>query len=153
MCLLCNTHSHSQSHRYAAAIHTPAHRPHQPSLTHPLACMAAVTSVCACAMLHWAAAHASVIAGLLSSPRFQPHMHVLHVLCAGEFCIVPDSTAAGGHRLVIDNNSGTYAPPAEALPCIAALLKVGAPCTYSHSPPKRFPPRMRPSIPPPFHMH
>ena len=26
---------------------------------------------------------------------------------AGEFCIVPDEAAAGGFRLIIDNNSGT----------------------------------------------
>jgi hypothetical protein len=39
--------------------------------------------------------------------------HAMHsgaqeeVLFAGEFCIVPWPEAAGGHKLVIDNNSGT----------------------------------------------
>jgi len=33
----------------------------------------------------------------------------VHPSClpAGEFCIVPDEAAAGGFRLIIDNNSGT----------------------------------------------
>lgn len=41
---------------------------------------------------------------------------------AGEFCIVPDPAAAGGHRLVIDNNSGTYAPLAQHLPRMRQLF-------------------------------
>lgn len=46
---------------------------------------------------------------------------------AGEFCIVPDAAARGGYRLVIDNNSGTYAPPDAHLPRMRALLLANFP--------------------------
>lgn len=54
--------------------------------------------------------------------------HAMHaggaeeVLYAGEFCILPDPAALGGHKLVIDNNSGTYAPQAGLLPRMAQLF-------------------------------
>ncbi|KAL4426360.1 hypothetical protein ABPG77_004654 [Micractinium sp. CCAP 211/92] len=54
--------------------------------------------------------------------------HAMHsagaeeVLYAGEFCIIPDEDAPGGHKLVVDNNSGTYAPPARYLPLMAQLF-------------------------------
>lgn len=54
--------------------------------------------------------------------------HAMHsggaeeVLYAGEFCIMPDEDAPGGHKLVLDNNSGTYAPPARHLPLMAQLF-------------------------------
>ncbi|GAB4814268.1 hypothetical protein N2152v2_001314 [Parachlorella kessleri] len=59
--------------------------------------------------------------------------HAMHaagaeeVLYAGEFCIVEDLSATGGHRLVIDNNSGTYAPKAEHLPRMARLFAANFP--------------------------
>ena len=40
---------------------------------------------------------------------------------------MPDAGAPGGHRLVIDNNSGTYAPRAEHLPRLAALWRENFP--------------------------
>jgi len=40
---------------------------------------------------------------------------------------VPDTAAAGGHKLVVDNNSGTYAPKAEHLPLMAQLFKANFP--------------------------
>eukprot|EP00878_Enallax_costatus_P013134 GHUV01013727.1.p1 GENE.GHUV01013727.1~~GHUV01013727.1.p1 ORF type:complete len:226 (+),score=29.93 GHUV01013727.1:1538-2215(+) len=55
--------------------------------------------------------------------------HAMHacgaeeVLFAGEFCIVPDQSASGGHRLVIDNNSGTYAPDKKYLPLMEQLFR------------------------------
>ena len=49
---------------------------------------------------------------------------LLHfVIPAGEFVIVPDAAAPAGHRLAVDNNSGTYAPPAALLPHMRALLE------------------------------
>ncbi|KAL4430923.1 hypothetical protein ABPG75_006179 [Micractinium tetrahymenae] len=59
--------------------------------------------------------------------------HAMHsggseeVLYAGEFCIMPDEAAPGGHKLVIDNNSGTYAPPARYLPLMAQLFSSNFP--------------------------
>lgn len=44
-------------------------------------------------------------------------------LIAGEFCIVPDESAAGNHRLIIDNNSGTYAPDTKHLHLMEQLFK------------------------------
>lgn len=41
----------------------------------------------------------------------------------GEFCIVPCPAAAGGHKLVIDNNSGTYAPRKAQLGLMAQLFR------------------------------
>ena len=46
---------------------------------------------------------------------------------AGEFCIVPDTAAEGGYRLVVDNNSGTYAPAADLLPCMQRLFQANFP--------------------------
>ncbi|PSC68243.1 cytidine deaminase 1 [Micractinium conductrix] len=59
--------------------------------------------------------------------------HAMHaggaeeVLYAGEFCILPDDTAPGGHRLVLDNNSGTFAPSAAHLPTLARLFAANFP--------------------------
>ncbi|WIA14980.1 hypothetical protein OEZ85_001688 [Tetradesmus obliquus] len=59
--------------------------------------------------------------------------HAMHaggeeeVLYAGEFCIVPDASAAAGYRLVIDNNSGTYAPAAAKLPLMSQLFTANFP--------------------------
>ncbi|EFN59404.1 hypothetical protein CHLNCDRAFT_137906 [Chlorella variabilis] len=59
--------------------------------------------------------------------------HAMHanaaeeVLYAGEFCIVPDAAAEGGHRLVVDNNSGTFAPKAEHLPLMQHLFEANFP--------------------------
>jgi len=36
---------------------------------------------------------------------------------------VPDDTALAGHRLVIDNASGTYAPPSEHLQLMSTLFE------------------------------
>lgn len=49
------------------------------------------------------------------------------VIYAGEFCIVPDAAAAGGHRLVLDNNSGTFAPSPDHLPCMQRLFAANFP--------------------------
>lgn len=46
---------------------------------------------------------------------------------AGEFCILPEPGAPGGQRLVIDNNSGTYAPAKEYLPRMAELFTTNFP--------------------------
>lgn len=46
---------------------------------------------------------------------------------AGEFCIVPQPGAPGGHRLVIDNNSGTYAPKSGQLGLMAQLFTANFP--------------------------
>ncbi|KAF6264384.1 hypothetical protein COO60DRAFT_1698406 [Scenedesmus sp. NREL 46B-D3] len=59
--------------------------------------------------------------------------HAMHaggeeeVLYAGEFCIVPDAAAAAGYRLIIDNNSGTYAPTADKLPLMRQLFTANFP--------------------------
>jgi hypothetical protein len=50
-----------------------------------------------------------------------------HVPLAGEFCIVPDAAAAAGYRLIIDNNSGTYAPSADKLPLMCQLFTANFP--------------------------
>eukprot|EP00877_Chromochloris_zofingiensis_P007090 jgi/Chrzof1/2634/Cz11g23090.t1 len=56
--------------------------------------------------------------------------HAMHaggaeeVFFAGEFCAIP---TAAGHMLVIDNNSGTYAPKAEDLPRVRALFQKNFP--------------------------
>ena len=53
--------------------------------------------------------------------------HALHanaaeeVVYSGEFFV--DRTDPGGRRLVIDNNSGTFAPPKGQLPSLERLLK------------------------------
>lgn len=46
---------------------------------------------------------------------------------AGEFCIVPEAAAPGGHRLVIDNNSGTYAPDSKQLHLMKDLFLANFP--------------------------
>eukprot|EP00879_Flechtneria_rotunda_P018149 GHRR01019036.1.p1 GENE.GHRR01019036.1~~GHRR01019036.1.p1 ORF type:complete len:171 (+),score=54.96 GHRR01019036.1:1810-2322(+) len=59
--------------------------------------------------------------------------HAMHaggeeeVLYAGEFCIVPDQAAVAGHKLVIDNNSGTYAPDKDKLCLMHDLFKANFP--------------------------
>ena len=40
---------------------------------------------------------------------------------------MPESGAPGGHRLVLDNNSGTFAPSAEHLPLMRQLLAANFP--------------------------
>lgn len=52
--------------------------------------------------------------------------HTMHA-SAGEFCIVPCPEAAGGYKLVIDNNSGTYAPQKSKLPLMRDLFKANFP--------------------------
>lgn len=52
---------------------------------------------------------------------------MLTVSCAGEFCIIPCPGCAGGHKLVIDNNSGTYAPEKTKLPLMEKLFKSNFP--------------------------
>jgi hypothetical protein len=55
--------------------------------------------------------------------------HAMHagaaaeVLMSGEFVLFPDATAPGGMRVVLDNNSGTYAPPVTLLANMAQLLE------------------------------
>lgn len=46
---------------------------------------------------------------------------------AGEFCIVPCSGASAEHKLVIDNNSGTYAPDKSKLPLMQKLFETNFP--------------------------
>lgn len=59
---------------------------------------------------------------------------------AGEFCIVPDAAAEGGHRLVVDNNSGglLLLLPRPAL-LTPRACKQGMPCTASRPSPHRWP--------------
>jgi hypothetical protein len=40
---------------------------------------------------------------------------------------MPDSDAPSGHRLVLDNNSGTFAPSAEHLPLMRQLFAANFP--------------------------
>ena len=49
------------------------------------------------------------------------------ITCAGEFCIMPDDRAAAGHKLVLDNNSGTYAPHKAKLHLLQQLFTVNFP--------------------------
>lgn len=59
--------------------------------------------------------------------------HAMHanaseeVLFAGEFCILPDEDAAAGYRLILDNNSGTFAPKKEHLPLMKKLFEENFP--------------------------
>ena len=58
--------------------------------------------------------------------------HAMHaacaerVVCAGEFVVLP-SGAAGAYTLFLDNNSGTYAPPASLLPALRDLFAFNFP--------------------------
>ena len=53
--------------------------------------------------------------------------HHWQVVFAGEFCITHSSTNPKGLQLVIDNNSGTYAPPTSKLPALRDLIAFNFP--------------------------
>ena len=68
--------------------------------------------------------------GLLCSMLFIPgHFWPLpQVLFAGEFCILPSLTQpAGSYRFIVDNNSGTFAPPPCCLPAMGELFRFNFP--------------------------
>lgn len=72
--------------------------------------------------------------------------HALHsnaakeVRFSGEFHIQPSSNRPLGHKLIIDNNSGTYSPSKEDLPLLEQLFKINFPDieieTYDREDPK-----------------
>jgi hypothetical protein len=55
------------------------------------------------------------------------------VVFSGEFFILPSVTSSDCHALIIDNNSGTYAPDKAALPSLEALLKQNFPDLEVHA--------------------
>jgi hypothetical protein len=65
-------------------------------------------------------------AAFLSDMMSKHAMHAgaaTEVLMSGEFALFPDAAAPGGMRVVLDNNSGTYAPPESLLLNMARLLE------------------------------
>jgi hypothetical protein len=55
------------------------------------------------------------------------------VVFSGEFFILPSVTFSDCHALIIDNNSGTYAPDEAALSSLEALLKQNFPDLEVHA--------------------
>lgn len=49
------------------------------------------------------------------------------VLFAGEFCVLSSLTQPGGYRFIVDNNSGTFAPPPSCLAAMGELLRFNFP--------------------------
>ena len=68
--------------------------------------------------------HSWTSRGHIIPARPLPHQ----VLFAGEFCILPSLTQpVGSYRFIVDNNSGTFAPPPSGLSAMGALLRFNFP--------------------------